>query len=78
MALSGRRGRQEIDIAAACNVKAVTVFTVLDSFLPYKRLSADGAEQIKHGESSDRDIFYIIQRRDTQRKEKFGIAHETC
>ena len=45
---------------------------------PYKRPAADGAEQIQHGESADRDIFYIIQRRHTQRKEKCGIAHETC
>ena len=78
MAFSGRRGRQEIDIAAARNVKAVVVFTPPCLFLPHKPPAAHGTEQIKHNKPSDRDSFFIIPRRDAQRKEKSGIVRETC
>ena len=78
MAFSGRRGRQEIDIAAARNVKAVAAFAAPDGLLPRKPPAADGTEQIKHNKPSDRDSFFIIPRRDAQRKEKSGIVRETC
>lgn len=78
MAFSGRRGRQEIDIAAARNVKAVAAFAAPDGFLPRKPPAAHGTEQIKHNKPSDRDSFFIIPRRDAQRKEKIGIPRETC
>ena len=77
-ALSGRRGRQEIDIAAARDVKAVAVFAAPDFFLPRKPSAADGTEQIEHSRTSVREIGLIIARRAAPRKEKFGTQRETC
>ena len=55
---------------AARNVKAVVVshrhaFSFRASLPPQT-----GTEQIKHNKPSDRDSFFIIPRRDAQRKEK--------